>query len=144
MPDGLDQLVRQHRTGEAVLAQVELHLRQGDWPAASLLLDEAARLLLDNLRAEEERLFPALAQAGPTASGIIALMRQDHARLRKLFAAVREWMALHDANAAAAELQRLCQLFHEHNAREEFVLYPLCRLRVPNLNTILAMPACDA
>ena len=144
MSDGLDKLICQHRTGEASLALVELHLREGDWAAAALVLDEAGRLLHDNLRTEEERLFPALAEAGRTAGGIIALMRHDHGRVRTLFAAVREWLALRDANAAAAELHSLCQLFHEHNAREEFVLYPLCRLRVPNLNSILAVPAYDA
>lgn len=138
MSMGTDLLVRQHRDCDNALARLEAAAREGNWAraAGAFALLEAA--LEGNFNAEEARLFPAFEQATGMAGGPTAVMRREHDAVRALVDNAREWLALHDGNALAAELDTLVVLLQQHNVKEENVLFPMCRAQVPDLDAVLA------
>jgi iron-sulfur cluster repair protein YtfE (RIC family) len=138
MSSGIETLVRQHRDCDQALEDLEACLRNTDWEAA---VDAFARLdaaLQGNFSAEEERLFPAFEQVAGSACGPTAMMRHEHDEVRGLLHNAREWLELRDANALAAEIDTLVVLLQQHNLKEENVLFPMCRARVPGLDALLA------
>lgn len=138
MPTGTDLLVRQHRDCDDALTRLEAAAREGNWAGAAgaFALLEAA--LQGNFTAEEARLFPAFEQATGMAGGPTAVMRHEHEQVRALLENAREWLALRDGNALAAELDTLVVLLQQHNVKEENVLFPMCRAHVRDLDAVLA------
>jgi iron-sulfur cluster repair protein YtfE (RIC family) len=95
-------------------------------PAAPELFSEFRRRFLHHVGMEEELLFPAfeakhsLGRTGPTEQ-----LRQDHRRARALLREVEEGL-LHGSSAADTlrTFEQLTSFIHQHNLREEAVLYP--------------------
>jgi iron-sulfur cluster repair protein YtfE (RIC family) len=138
MSSAIETLVRQHRDCDQALEDLEACLRNPDWEAAVGAFTRLDAALQGNFSAEEDRLFPAFERAAGVAGGPTAVMRHEHDEVRGLLDNAREWLQLRDANALAAELDTLVVLLQQHNIKEENVLFPMCRARVPGLDALLA------
>lgn len=138
MSSGIETLVRQHRDCDQALEDLEACLRNTDWEAAAGAFARLDAALQGNFSAEEDRLFPAFEQVAGSACGPTAMMRHEHDEVRGLLDNAREWLELRDANALAAEIDTLVVLLQQHNLKEENVLFPMCRARVPGLDALLA------
>lgn len=138
MSSAIETLVRQHRDCDQALEDLEACLRNPGWEAAAGAFARLEAALQGNFSAEEERLFPAFEQVVGSASGPTAMMRHEHDEVRALLDNAREWLQLRNANALAAELDTLVVLLQQHNLKEENVLFPMCRMRVPGLDALLA------
>ncbi|QNM95142.1 hemerythrin domain-containing protein [Chitinimonas koreensis] len=141
MTDAIARLIHEHHTCDDLLERVEAAARRADWPAARDHFHEAEQAMLGHFELEEERLFPAFEQATGIVHGPTAVMREEHEAMRDLLENCRSILLLEDAAALQAELDTLFILVQQHNVKEENVLYPLCRARVPGLAALLAEPA---
>ena len=138
MSSAIETLVRQHRDCDQALEDLEACLPNNpDWEVAVGAFARLDAALQGNFSAEEDRLFPAFEQAAGSACGPTAMMRHEHGEVRALLENAREWLQLRDANALAAELDTLVVLLQQHNLKEENVLFPMCRARVPGLDGLL-------
>ena len=138
MSTGIESLVQQHRSCDGALGQLETALRGGDWNAVACAFERLEAELASNFDAEESRLFPAFERAIGFTGGPTSVMRHEHEEVRALLANAREWLALRDGNALAAEIDTLVVLLQQHNVMEENVLFPMCRAQVPDLDALLA------
>jgi iron-sulfur cluster repair protein YtfE (RIC family) len=127
-PDSVTDLLQDdHRRLDAVLAEAKRSVTAGDLARAAAGFREFRGGLERHIVAEEDVLFPALDRlSGGGAGGPIAVMRHEHAEIRRLMA---ELAAALDGGGAAAEATRrlgdLSALLLAHNGKEEHVLYPM-------------------
>lgn len=114
----------EHRTAERKLRRIRERIAAGDRAGAEAALVAVESDIAVHMVAEEETLFPLLAAlSGGRAEAAIGILRQEHAELRRLLAAVRQAMdAPAEALLALAELRRV---FASHHRREEELCYPL-------------------
>ena len=114
-----------HRTCDALWAQVEEAVEEGDGPGALeafRFFDEALRR---HLCMEEDELFPALERAGLPAQGPTAVMRHEHEQMRAILDRMRHHAAAQEHEDIADEGDTLLMLIQQHNAKEEGILYPM-------------------
>lgn len=140
MTDPIACLLQAHHTCDDLLERVEAAARRADWPAARDRFHEAEQAMLGHFELEEERLFPAFEQATGIVHGPTAVMRDEHEAMRDLLESCRSLLLLEDEAALQAELDTLFIMVQQHNVKEENVLYPLCRARLPDLAALLAEP----
>jgi hemerythrin-like domain-containing protein len=114
-----------HEELDALGERFQVALEQGT-AAAAELFEEFRQRFLHHVGMEEELLFPAFeAKHGPGRAGPTALLRQDHQKARALLREVKDRL---QRGAPAAEtlrtFEQLTAFVHQHNLREEAVLYP--------------------
>lgn len=128
----------QHRQLDATLADAELQVAAGDWPAARA----AGSALDDELRAhfrrEESVLFPAFEAATGSDCGPTRVMRDEHEQIRALLDALRGAGERRDADAWLGLSDTLVLLMQQHNMKEEQILFPMAaRLLADRLPVLL-------
>jgi hemerythrin-like domain-containing protein len=74
---------------------------------------------------EEKVFFPRFEAASGMTMGPTQVMRQEHAQMRDLFAAMEEALAGRDADAYLGDAETLLIMMQQHNAKEEQILYPM-------------------
>jgi iron-sulfur cluster repair protein YtfE (RIC family) len=114
-----------HQELDALGERFQVALEQGA-PEAAELFEEFRQRFLHHVGMEEELLFPAFeAKHGPGRAGPTELLRHDHKKAKGLLAQVRDQLG---RGAPAAEtlrtFEQLTDFVHQHNLREEAVLYP--------------------
>lgn len=98
-----------------------------DAAAALARLREFDRRLERHIVWEEEVLFPAAAREQPgLANGPIAMMRLEHAAIRKSKAHALDLLAGGDGAGARGAVNEMLGVLDVHNMKEERVLYPAC------------------
>jgi quercetin dioxygenase-like cupin family protein/hemerythrin-like domain-containing protein len=91
--------------------------------AVSALLRFFSTDTIAHFREEEERLFPALVDAGGEARELLAQALLEHQRMHALAARLERGLAA--GRAEAASMRELAQLLHAHVRLEERRLFPL-------------------
>lgn len=117
-------LDREHRRCDDQYSTAEAAIARSDWSAAES--DFAAFLLLfeRHLDKEERVLFPRLDRAMGNAYGPTAVMRAEHCHLRDTLQDMRAAIARRDAEDFFDNADTLRVLMHQHNLKEEGILYP--------------------
>jgi iron-sulfur cluster repair protein YtfE (RIC family) len=115
-----------HRRCDAAFADAEAVLREGRWADGRPLLDEFGHELERHFSAEEEILFPAFENATGMTQGPTTVMRNEHRQMRDLLAQMVSAAAAEDGEDFAGAAETLLVLMHQHNMKEEHMLYPLC------------------
>jgi hemerythrin-like domain-containing protein len=141
MTDAITRLLDEHLHCDALFARTEAAAQRCDWTTASPSFADAETALLGHFTLEEARLFPAFEAATGIVHGPTAVMRDEHAAMRELLENCRSQLAARDRDGFQAELDTLFVMIQQHNVKEENVLYPMCRARVPELDTLLAAAA---
>ena len=123
----MEYLSSDHQRLDGLMTAAGDRAKAGDMNAAAAGFGEFMRGLLRHIRIEEELLFPAfegatgLSQGGPTS-----VMKLEHAEIQRLLGSIRDLFDSGDPQPAEFESLRsaLVALLHEHNLKEERVLYP--------------------
>jgi quercetin dioxygenase-like cupin family protein/hemerythrin-like domain-containing protein len=113
-----------HRRLDTLLADAKLSLSSGDLARARERFAAFRRGLERHIEAEEEVLFPALEAAGSGAARPIAVMRAEHAEIRRLMADVAACLERAGGERFVMPLAALTARIYAHNGKEERVLYP--------------------
>jgi hemerythrin-like domain-containing protein len=119
-----DYLAAEHRACDAHYLQAEAHITDRDWEAASDAFGRFACALEQHLHCEEALLFPAVERLMGSGAGPTAVMRMEHGHIRLLVQRMADAIDAHDANACFDHADSLRILMHQHNLKEENVLYP--------------------
>lgn len=119
-----DYLAAEHRACDAHYLEAERHILDRDWEAASDAFGRFACALEQHLQGEEALLFPAVERLMGSGAGPTAVMRMEHGHIRLLVQRMADAIDAHDANACFDHADSLRILMHQHNLKEENVLYP--------------------
>ncbi|HEX9635958.1 MAG TPA: hemerythrin domain-containing protein [Acidobacteriota bacterium] len=112
-----------HQELDALGERFRVALQQGA-PAALGLFEEFRQRFLHHVGMEEELLFPAF-EAKHGRSGPTEQLRKDHQKARALLLKVGDQLARRAPAAhTLSSFEELTALVHQHNLREEAVLYP--------------------
>jgi len=115
-----------HRACDAAWAEVERAAADGDVAATHARFTSFAAAMERHFTFEEERLFPALdAATGMGGMGPIAVMRHEHAQMRRLLATIAVAARAGDTAAVIDQGDTLLMLIGQHNAKEEHIVYPM-------------------
>lgn len=114
---------RDHDEIDAILASVDF----ADPAAALPRLKEFDLRLERHIIWEESILFPAAGQAAPPLEhGPIAVMKQEHVRIRAAKAEALLALGRGDGEGAQRSIRDMLFVLQPHNMKEEQVLYPAC------------------
>ena len=116
-----DALEREHREIDAGLAEFRRLLGQGE--SRSEPLQDACRALRRHIFIEEEVLFPPLRAAG--FFGPVTVMLMEHAEIWRILDELEPLVtSVGDHLVIELALASLSRVLHEHNMKEEQILYP--------------------
>ena len=118
-------LAGDHRACDEQYGWAESRVVCGDWPSAKSAFATFVRHLEQHLRHEEDLLFPAIERAVGSTMGPTAVMRSEHAQMRAIVGTMTEAIASRDATGFFDYADSLRMLMHQHNLKEESVLYPM-------------------
>lgn len=114
-----------HLRLDVLLAETKQRLSAGDRAAARARFAAFRSGLERHIVAEEDQLFPAFeALLGPPGMRPTAVMRSEHAQIRRLLAEVAAALEPAEGELPVAELAALTALLLAHNGKEERILYP--------------------
>lgn len=132
-------LAGDHRACDEQYEWAESRVACADWPGAAAAFAAFAWHLAQHMNQEERILFPAIDRASGNASGATAVMRSEHEHMRATLHAMAAAIAARDAATFFELADGMRMLTHQHNLKEEGVLYPMAeRLLGPNAMAVLA------
>jgi iron-sulfur cluster repair protein YtfE (RIC family) len=123
-----------HRRLDGIMEECSALAQKGDMAAAAKRFAMFHEGLARHIRIEEELLFPEFEKAtGLSEGGPTGVMRHEHLEIRRLMASLGELFSAPAPTAAEFEAIRsaLYALLHEHNVKEERILYPMTDRLVP-------------
>lgn len=118
-----------HRRLDALMNDCKALVQAGDTKAAAARFEEFRQGLMRHIKIEEGLLFPEFeaAMGLDRSGGPTGVMRSEHAEIIRMLELVRELFA--EPRPDAEEFERLRSaltgLLHEHNGKEERILYPM-------------------
>ncbi len=124
-------LTHDHHACDALWLAVEAAAQGGDAPAARAAWNNFAKAIERHFAFEEEVLFVALDHAtGMHGMGPTAVMRQEHAQMRRLLETMRAATTEGAWSAVLDHGDTLLLLIGQHNLKEEHILYALADARL--------------
>lgn len=117
-------LDREHRRCDEQYAVAEAAVARKDWDLAADDFAAFLQLFERHLDKEERVLFPRLDRAMGNAYGPTAVMRAEHGHLRETLQEMRAAIARRDGEDFFDNADTLRVLMHQHNLKEEGILYP--------------------
>jgi len=124
-----DYLQGDHRRLELLMETCKALIEAGDAKGAAAEFTQFRQGLMRHIKIEEGMLFPEFEAAtgldregGPTG-----VMRHEHGEIIRLLDLIRDLLAAAQPSASEFESLRsaLVALLHEHNVKEERILYPM-------------------
>jgi len=115
-----------HRACDAGWADVAAAADAGDASAMAAYWQRFRNALLRHLAMEEQLLFPAFeAATGMANGGPTQVMRMEHQQMRGVLEQMAAAVARGDADELVDQGDTLNILIHQHNMKEEGMLYPM-------------------
>ena len=124
MPTLTECLQTDHRRLDAILDECKALATAGRFAVAAERFATFRQGLARHIDAEEDVLFPALAEHAPHAAGPVGVMHAEHGQIRDLMATVTSALAASDP-AWRSGVGELEEILSAHNLKEERVLYPM-------------------
>ena len=118
-------LTADHRHCDEAFVCAEQAVARRDWESAGAALRAFVDATERHLRREEDVLFPAFEAATGMTSGPTAVMRSEHAHVRRLLSSLEQAVAARDRDEFLGAAETLLMLMQQHNAKEESILYPM-------------------
>jgi hemerythrin-like domain-containing protein len=122
-----DFLGSDHERCDDLFAQVDLTVTQANWDAAEAAFQRFVLATERHFKMEEEVLFPAFEQttgnSNSYSAGPTSVMRMEHRQLRVLVRFLSEALARQDGEEFFGHADTLRIMLHQHNQKEENVLY---------------------
>jgi len=124
MPTLTECLQVDHRRLDAILVECKALASAGRFAVAADRFTAFSQGLGRHIDAEEDILFPALAEHAPHAAGPVGVMRAEHRQIRDLMETVTSALTASDP-AWREGMGALEEVLSGHNMKEERVLYPM-------------------
>lgn len=118
-----DFLGTDHTRCDELFAQLEHVVIQAKWEEAQTACESFKRAMERHFGMEEAVLFVAFEQATGNSAGPTSVMRMEHRQLRDLTSLLSEAVSQHDADAFYGHADTLRIMMHQHNLKEESILY---------------------
>ncbi|MYM97966.1 hemerythrin domain-containing protein [Duganella vulcania] len=115
---------REHRRCDEQYAVAEAAIARKDWDMAEDDFAAFLRMFELHLDKEERVLFPRLDRAMGNAYGPTAVMRAEHGHMRDTLCEMSAALTRRDAEDFFDNADTLRVLMHQHNLKEEGILYP--------------------
>lgn len=130
-----------HGRCDAQYALAEAQAARHAWSVAEREFARFRQLFDRHLDKEEQILFPQLERLpGNPARGPTTVMRSEHGQLRDIAALMAAALVARDSDMFFEHADTLRILMHQHNLKEESVLYPMAdRLLHEHGDAVLAM-----
>ncbi|WP_242470889.1 hemerythrin domain-containing protein [Thiocystis violacea] len=120
-----DAFTQDHHACDHRLAAAEACVGRGDWSDIGTAAEALVSAMNRHFDAEEQTLFPRLAEIYRVAANPIEVMLSEHAQMRVLFEDLTEAVGRQDRDTCLGILETLHFLTQQHNSKEECVLYPM-------------------
>lgn len=124
-----------HRRLDGLMEGCVKALGTGDVHGASELFGQFRHGLMRHIKIEEGLLFPEFEEATGMArtGGPTGVMRHEHAEIIRLLGLIQDLFAEPKLDRDGLERLRsaLVALLHEHNVKEERILYPMSDSMIP-------------
>lgn len=125
-------LTQDHRACDLLWAEVETAADEGDLSRTNALFASFEQAMQRHFAFEEATLFPAIEEAtGMRGVGPTAVMRHEHAQMRRVLEAMAQALAAADPQGLLDQGDTLLMLIQQHNLKEEHILYPMADARLP-------------
>lgn len=118
-------LEKDHRHCDELQMQVEAMVAARNWGQAEPAFQRFSDSIEGHLHKEERVLFPQLERASGNACGPTHVMRGEHAQMRAIIGDMAAAIAERDSDSYFDHADTLRMLGHQHNMKEEAVLYPM-------------------
>jgi iron-sulfur cluster repair protein YtfE (RIC family) len=118
-------LSQDHARCDALFRVALQSVRGARWRQAGLDMAAFQHALERHLLVEERILFPAFERAIGHAVSPTAAMRAEHLRIRAVAQRLSDTAASGDMNAFFKHAEALLLVLHQHDEKEEGVLYPM-------------------
>jgi hemerythrin-like domain-containing protein len=120
-----DYMTSHHRHCDEVFARARGLAAASDWSGVARDGETFLREIERHIEVEEGLLFPAFEERTGMSSGPTDVMRTEHEQMRGLFARMRAATEAKDGVEYADAAETLLSLMHQHNAKEEDMMYPM-------------------
>ncbi|HEX7641586.1 MAG TPA: hemerythrin domain-containing protein [Burkholderiaceae bacterium] len=120
-----DYLKDEHEHCDADFVRTESAVAAQRWDDALAAHREFEAGHAAHLSFEEDKLFPELDRHSGMMAGPTDVMRREHGQLRRLLAAMGEALRTHDSEAFYEQADLFRVMNHQHNQKEENMLYPM-------------------
>lgn len=125
----MEYLQADHRRLDGIMTDCTSKAESGDMAGAAAAFSRFREGLTRHIKIEEGLLFPEFEKATglERASGPTGVMRSEHEEILRLLGLIRELFdgAEPDATEFSDLRSALVALLHEHNVKEERILYPM-------------------
>ena len=121
----VEVLSADHRSCDHLFAAADRAAADNDWSSLKQALERFVQAMERHFHHEETALFPAMEARAGANLGPTSVMRLEHNQMRELFHAMAQAARAHDAGDYMGLSETLLIMMHQHNAREEQVLYPM-------------------
>ena len=118
-------LALDHARCDALFRAALQSVRSARWRQAGLDMAAFQHALERHLLVEERILFPAFERALGHAVSPTAAMRAEHLRIRAVAQRLNDTASSGDMNAFFKHAEALLLVLHQHDEKEEGVLYPM-------------------
>ena len=119
-----EYMSRHHELCDSIFGRAKAAVGK-DWPTAERDCKAFLQQINQHIEAEENLLFPAFEDKTGMVGGPTHVMRMEHAQLRELFGEMLAAIAATDAEDYLRNADLVAALLHEHNMKEENILYPM-------------------
>lgn len=131
-------LILGHQRMTVLLSEIDVLLCESDWDEALLRTDEFSNGLMSHMQAEEELLFPRLAQGSGEPAAELRTAHAQHSAIRDLLAGLTTATQQHDSALVRDLLSRLSALLTKHIDHETHAVYPLIEAQLGDVTGELA------
>lgn len=120
-----DYLKTEHEDGDLWLIRTETAVSNGRWTEALSAYCEFHDAHTRHIEFEEDVLFPELDQLPNMVQGPTDMMRREHVQMRRLWSAMHDALLDNDRDRFYEQADLFRIMNHQHNQKEEHILYPM-------------------
>ena len=136
-------MTEDHRRCDALFAQAEAAVAQGDLSSGRNCFSAFSSALLHHFAMEEQVLFPAFEEKTGMRMGPTRVMLMEHEQMRGLLAELSSALSAGDAEEYLGQAETLMILMQQHNMKEEQMLYPMSDRALSGSDTLQTMQALE-
>jgi len=130
-------MTAKHREIDHKFIDAERAVAQNNWVEANRLWDEFSRELDLHMRAEEAILFPEFEQETGMTNGPTMILKLEHRQIYSLISKLKQSLQKQNRIEYQNFYKLLAKLMHQHNTREEQIIYPLSAQTLPDTGVII-------
>lgn len=120
-----ETMANDHRHCDALFAEAEELIAQGDWAQGREKFEAFRNATENHFSMEEGILFPGFEQRTGQAAGPTQMMRMEHSQIRQLLADMEAAVTHEDDERYLGLSETLMMVMQQHNMKEEQMLYPM-------------------